>query len=85
MAHSTDSLPTPATHTTVELVTTVGLDLSDRVSHFHVLLGDGRTLACGKVATLRPALSELFQKWKGCRLVIDAGWTWWSRIRGALS
>jgi|SRR6188768_1605391 transposase len=82
MAHSTASLPTPATHTTVELVTTLGLDLSDRVSHFHVLLGDGRTLARGKVLTLREPLSELFAEWKGCRLVIEAGGhsPWISRL-----
>ena len=82
MAHSTASLPTPATHTTVELVTTLGLDLSDRVSHFHVLLGDGRTLASGKVLTLRDELSELFRKWEGCRLVIEAGGhsPWISRL-----
>jgi len=82
MAHSTVSVPTSKTHTTVELPTTLGLDLSDRVSHFHVLLGDGRTLARGKVQTLRDDLRLLFQQWTGCRLVIEAGGhsPWISRL-----
>lgn len=72
MTHPT-ALPSPTILTTVQLPTTVGLDLSDRVSHFHVMRGDGQTLSTGKVATEHGALSELFARWKGCRLVIEAG------------
>jgi hypothetical protein len=60
----------------------VGLDLSDRVSHFHVQRGDGRTLDAGKVATTRADLTVLFERWRGCRLVIEAGGhsPWISRL-----
>jgi transposase len=73
---------TAATHASVTLPTTVGLDLSDRVSHAHVLGGDGRTLETPKVAMRRDALSRLFERWKGCRLVIEAGGqsAWVSRL-----
>src|SRR5271156_4825329 len=73
MTHSIASTPTITTHTSVELPTTMGLDLSDRISHYHVLRGDGFTLATGKIATLRDALAALFGTWTGCRLVIEAG------------
>jgi transposase len=68
--------------TTVQVPTTVGLDLSDRVSHFHVLRGDGRTLETGKVCTRRDDLSRFFERWQGCRLVIEAGGhsPWISRL-----
>jgi transposase len=58
------------------------LDLSDRVSHFHVLRGDDRTLATGIVSTQRGDLSALFERWRGCRLVIEAGGhsPWISRL-----
>ena len=81
MAHSNAAL---TTFTTVQLPTTIGLDLSDRVSHFHVMRGDGRTLATGKVLMLRGELFELFERWKGCRLVIEAGGhsPWISRLGG---
>jgi transposase len=60
----------------------MGLDLSDRVSHFHVQRGDGVTLATGKVATTRQHLEQLFERWKGCRVVIEAGGhsPWISRL-----
>jgi len=60
----------------------VGLDLSDRVSHFHVQRGDGHTLSTGKVATKREDLAVLFERWKGCRLVIEVGGhaPWISRL-----
>lgn len=82
MSQSISSSPRAATHTTVELPTTMGLDLSDRMSHYHVQRGDGRTLATGKVASLREALVVLFGQWKGCRLVIEAGGhsPWVSRL-----
>lgn len=82
MTHSTVPAPTPATHTSVQLPTTMGLDLSDRQSHYHVQRGDGLTLAAGKVATLRDDLAALFGRWKGCRLVIEAGChsAWISRL-----
>ncbi|MDH5281322.1 MAG: IS110 family transposase [Thermoleophilia bacterium] len=68
--------------TTVQLPTTIGLDLSDRVSHYHVMRGDGTSLATGKVATERRDLTKLFAGWKGCRLVIEAGGhsPWISRL-----
>jgi transposase len=74
---------TPATIlTSVQLPTTIGLDLSDRESHFHVMRGDGVTLETGKVATERGDLAALFARWKGCRLVIEAGGhsPWISRL-----
>lgn len=79
MFHPTDDF---ATHTSVELPTTIGLDLSDRVSHYHVMSGDGTTLSTGKVLTQRQDLVELFARWKGCRLVIEAGGhsPWVSRL-----
>jgi transposase len=82
MTHSNASAPTTATHTSVELPTTMGLDLSDRVGHYHVQRGDGLTLATGKVALLREDLAALFGLWKGCRLVIEAGGhsPWISRL-----
>jgi len=82
MTHPTASTPTIPTLTTVQLPTTLGLDLSDRVSHFHVQRGDGHTLDKGKVATTRADLSALFERWKGCRLVIEAGGhsPWISRL-----
>ena len=82
MTHSTVSTATTSTHTSVELPTTMGLDLSDRVSHYHVQRGDGLTLATGKVASLRDDLAALFEHWKGCRLVIEAGGhsPWISRL-----
>jgi transposase len=60
----------------------MGLDLSDRVSTYHVQRGDGQTLTTGKVNTERVALSVLFMQWKGCRLVIEAGThsPWISRL-----
>jgi transposase len=73
VTHSTVPVPTPATHTSVELPTTMGLDLSDRQSHYHVQRGDGLRLATGRVPTLREELAALFENWKGCRLVIEAG------------
>jgi transposase len=73
MHHPTASTVSISTHATVQLPTSVGLDLSDRVSHYHVLRGDGATLATGKVATSRVDLAVLFESWKGCRLVIEAG------------
>jgi transposase len=71
-----------ATHMSVILPTTMGLDLSDRVSTYHVQRGDGQTLATGKVNTAREALGALFTKWKGCRLVIEVGThsPWISRL-----
>jgi transposase len=66
----------------VQLPTTVGLDLSDRVSTFHVERGDGQKLSSGKVASEREPLQALFERWKGCRLVLEAGGhsPWVSRL-----
>jgi len=68
--------------TTVQVPTTIGLDLSDRVSHLHLMRGDGQTLETGKVQTQRAALAQLFERWQGCRLVIEAGGhsPWISRL-----
>ena len=82
MTHRTATIPTIPTLTTVQLPTTLGLDLSDRMSHYHVLRGDEHTLAVGKVATTRADLTALFERWKDCRLVIEAGGhsPWISRL-----
>jgi len=70
------------THTSIELPTTIGLDLSDRVSHFHVLSGGGDTLATGKVRMAQERLAEFFETWRGCRLVLESGTqsAWVSRL-----
>jgi transposase len=73
MTQRTVPAPTIPTMTSVQLPTTVGLDVSDQISHFHVLRGDGWTLDKGKVANTRDDLAVLFERWKGCRLVIEAG------------
>jgi transposase len=81
MTHPTNVLTSPNL-TSVQLPTTVGLDLSDRMSQFHVLRGDDVPLGKGKVATEREALAKLFDRWKGCRLVLEAGGhsPWISRL-----
>jgi len=81
MQHRTSQSSSSAL-TSVQLPTTVGLDLSDRTSHFHVLRGDGVKLDAGKVATERAALALLFDSWAGCRLVLEAGGhsPWVSRL-----
>lgn len=78
----THSSATATTLTTIQVPTTLGLDLSDRVSHFHVRRGDDQVLETGKVLTQRGSLSELFERWKGCRLVMEAGGhsPWISRL-----
>ncbi len=81
----TDRTPSKASNptlTSVQMPTTVGLDLSDRVSHYHVQRGDGVKLLEGKVGMTRAQLAKLFQDWKGCRLVIEAGGhsPWVSRL-----
>jgi len=76
------SRPTASILTTVQLPTTVGLDISDRASHFHVMRGDGVSLKTGKVGTEAADLTRLFDEWAGCRLVIEAGChsPWISRL-----
>jgi transposase len=66
----------------VQLPTSMGLDMSDRSSCFHVLRGDGGTLEEGKVAMQAGPLGALFRRFKGCRLVIEAGThsPWVSRL-----
>jgi transposase len=80
--HATAATPDIATHMSVELPTSMGLDLSDRISCFHVLRGDGHTLGEGKVAMRAGPLAELFGRFRGCRLVIEAGThsPWVSRL-----
>jgi transposase len=76
MNHSTCStieLPNVLTKMSVEVPTAVGLDLSDECSHFCVRRGDGLQIEAGKVFMVNEDLSKLFTKWKGCRLVIEAG------------
>ena len=82
MAHSNVSTAPISRQARVLLPTTVGLDLSDRTSHYHVLRGDGAHLSSGKVLTQSAPLTKLFQQWKGCRLVIEAGGSspWISRL-----
>lgn len=79
MTHPTASTPTL---TTIQLPTTMGLDLSDLVSHYLVQRGDGARLAAGKVRMTREHLQVLFQSYPGCRLVIEAGGhsPWVSRL-----
>ena len=81
MTHPT-SRPVASILTTVQVPTTVGLDISDRDSHFHVMRGDGVTLSTGKVATVASELTQRFDEWAGCRLVIEAGChsPWISRL-----
>ncbi|TAJ11613.1 MAG: IS110 family transposase [Planctomycetota bacterium] len=85
VTHRTASTVLLPIHSAVQLPTTVGLDLSDRVSHFQVQRGDGVVLAAGKVATTRNDLTSLFESWRGCRVVIEAGGhsPWISRLAGA--
>ena len=82
MTHPTSSTVSIPTHMSVQIPTTMGLDLSDRVSTFHVQRGDGLTLSVGKVASTRTQLTGLFQRWKGCRVVMEAGGhsPWISRL-----
>ena len=79
MTHPTASTPTL---TTVQLPTTLGMDISDQVSHYHVQRGDGAKLASGKVKMRREHLRVLFVGYAGCRLVIEAGGhsPWVSRL-----
>lgn len=79
MTHPTASTPTL---TTIQLPTTMGLDISDQVSHFHVQRGDGAKLTSGKVRMTREHLRVLFEGHAGCRLVIEAGGhsPWVSRL-----
>jgi transposase len=51
----------------------MGLDISDRVSHYLVQRGDGVELAAGKVQMTREHLRVLFAGHVGCRLVIEVG------------
>ena len=60
MKHPTVEASNVATHMSVILPTTMGLDLSDRVSTYHVLRGDGLTVMTAKVPTDRDALRSLF-------------------------
>jgi transposase len=71
-----------STLTTIQLPTTMGLDISDQVSHFLVQRGDGAKLAVGKVKMTREHLRVLFQSYAGCRLAIEAGGhsPWVSRL-----
>lgn len=82
MNHPTDCPATVETHMSVILPTTLGLDLSDRVSTYHVQRGDGQALEQGKVTTQRESLAALFRRFQGCRLMIEAGThsPWISRL-----
>lgn len=79
MSHPNVSIPTL---TTIQLPTTMGLDISDLVSHYLVQRGDGAKLAAGKVRMTREHLRVLFADYAGCRLVIEAGGhsPWVSRL-----
>jgi len=57
MTHSTATL---TTFTSVQIPTTMGLDLSDRVSEFLVLRGDDHKLEAGRICMTREPLSEVF-------------------------
>jgi transposase len=81
MTHPTAVCPTLST-STIQLPTTMGLDISDQVSHYLVQRGDGAKLATGKVKMTREHLRALFKGYVGCRLVIEAGGhsPWVSRL-----
>lgn len=72
MTHPTCPI-SPSMLTTVQLPTTLALDLSDRSAEFHVVRGDGVHLAAGNLPLERERLAELFGRWRGARLVIEAG------------
>lgn len=76
------ALPSASMLTTVQLPTTLGLDISDRQAQFHITRGDGKPLDSGRVATEAAPLTKLFDRWKGCRLVLEAGGhsPWISRL-----
>lgn len=69
----THSIASTQTLTTVQLPTTMGLDISDRISHYLVQRGDGAKLDAGKVKMTREHLQVLFEGYVGCRLVIETG------------
>ena len=58
---------------TVQLPTTIGLDLSDSIGHLQVQRGNGHVLERGKVKLTRDHLGAFLGKWTRCRLVIEAG------------
>ena len=68
--------------TTVQLPTTFGMDMSDRVSHYQIQRGDGAKLEAGKVRMTREHLQVLFKRFEGSRFVIEAGGhsPWVSRL-----
>lgn len=72
MSQSTVPTATVPTRISVQLPTTMGLDLSDKHGNFQVQRGDGLKLAVGKVSLTREALTKLFTQWSRCRLVIEA-------------
>lgn len=82
MAHRTVSTVSESNLSTVQLPTTIGLDLSDNVGHFQVQRGDGHVLDRGKVKLTKEHLEAFLGEWKGCRLVIEAGThsPWISRV-----
>lgn len=81
MTHPTAVTSTLST-STIQLPTTMGLDISDQVSHFLVQRGDGAKLAAGKLKMTREHVRALFQQYAGCRLAIEAGGhsPWISRL-----
>lgn len=72
MTHPTCPI-SPSMLTTVQLPTTLALDVSDRSARFHVVRGDGVQLAAGDMPLERERLTELFTSWRGARLVIEVG------------
>lgn len=84
MTHPT-TVPSTTSTSTIQLPTTMGLDISDQVSHYLVQRGDGAKLAAGKVKMTRDDLRVLFQRYVGCRLVIEVGGhsPWVSRLAAA--
>jgi transposase len=68
----------PASASTI----TIGLDLGDRQSNFHILALDGETLRQGRVATTREDLAKFFGELAPARIVMEVGGhsPWVSRL-----
>ncbi len=54
-------------------VTTIGIDLGDRFSHWCALDGDGNVVAEDRVSTTRPAMTKLFSLLTRKRIAVETG------------
>jgi len=60
-------------HTAKRSPVTIGLDVGDRTSHLCVLGLDDQVAARGKFATTRGELRSALKRWRGARVVLEAG------------